>query len=185
MKYVDIVDENNNMIGEKVELTEVFKTGLWHREVSVFVINENGEILIQKRANTKKRKPNMWTVCSGIVESEEDVIAAAMRKLHNELVMQSTIYDLELIEIGIESNKLENEKNNNFRYIYWIKTDRKIEDYPINPEEIAKLKYISIEELGKIIEEKDPNVTFSNQDYMDIVYKQLQKRVNQIKENKS
>lgn len=181
MKYIDIVDDKNNLIGEKVDLTEAFKNGLWHREVSVFVVNNEGELLLQKRSNNKRRKPNMWTVCSGVVEAEEDVIAAAMRKLHNELVMKSTIYDLELIEIGIENNQLENEKNNNFRYIYFIKTDRKIEDYPINPEEISKLKYISIQELGRLIDEKDPNVTFSNQQYMEVVYKQLQKRINVIK----
>lgn len=182
MKYVEIVDDKNNLIGEKVDLNEAFKNGLWHREVSIFVINSKGEILLQKRSNIKRRKPNMWTVCSGIVEADEDVIAAAIRKLHNELVMKCTIYDLELIEIGIESNQLENEINNNFRYIYFIKTDREIEDFPINPEEISKVKYVSIEDLGKLIEDKDPNVTFSNQQYMEIVYKQLQKRVKEIKE---
>ena len=87
MKYVDIVDDKNNFTGEKVNLDEVFKNGLWHREVSIFVMNNKDEILLQKRPNTKERKPNMWTVCSGIVESDEDVIAAAVRKLHNELVL--------------------------------------------------------------------------------------------------
>mgnify|MGYP003319617012 CR=1 FL=1 len=33
-------------------------------------------------------------------------------------------------------------------------------------EEISKLKYISIEELGHLIDQKDPNVTFSNQQYI-------------------
>ncbi len=176
MKYVDIVDDKNNFTGEKVNLDEVFKNGLWHREVSIFVMNNKDEILLQKRPNTKERKPNMWTVCSGIVESDEDVIAAAVRKLHNELVLNVTINDLELIEICIEQNKLEDEQNNNFRYIYLLKTDKKLDDFNLNPEEVANLKYVAIDELETFINSKERDVTFSNEGYIDAVIAQIKRR---------
>ena len=33
-------------------------------------MNEKGEILLQKRATTKKQEQNMWATCAGHVESE-------------------------------------------------------------------------------------------------------------------
>lgn len=46
MEYLDVVDENNkrNIIHEKE---------IWHREVAVWIMNEQGEILLQKRNQNK------------------------------------------------------------------------------------------------------------------------------------
>lgn len=46
MEYFDIVDENNNLTGKTEEREIVHTTGLWHREVAVWVINEKGELLL-------------------------------------------------------------------------------------------------------------------------------------------
>lgn len=50
MELLDIVDENNNLIGKAEERNIVHEKGLWHRHVGAWIMNEKGEILFQKSA---------------------------------------------------------------------------------------------------------------------------------------
>ena len=43
MEYLDIVDENGSYTGEFLERKEVHKKNFLHNEISIFVINEEGE----------------------------------------------------------------------------------------------------------------------------------------------
>jgi len=161
MEILDIVDENNNFTGEKLDRKVVHEKGLWHREVSVYIINENNEILVQKRAATKKLCPNKWALCEGHIDSGEDEMSAAIREVKEEVGLNINKEDL--ISIGIEKSSKIREKiiNNKFKYIYLVKTNTKLEDYKIQYEELSELKYLSINELIEIINNKDDNYIFS------------------------
>ena len=103
-----VLDEADNVIGSasKKESHVFSKTtprGILHRAFSVFLFNENGELLLQQRASSKITFPDVWTntCCShplhGLDPSEvdgpEDVKDgsvngtkhAAVRKLLHEL----------------------------------------------------------------------------------------------------
>lgn len=56
---VVVVDENDNEIGS-APLAEVWKKGLYHRIVSVFVQDDKGRMLLQKRGADAKIYPNCW-----------------------------------------------------------------------------------------------------------------------------
>lgn len=49
------------------------------KEIGVFILNDYGQILLQKRSSNKKNYPNMWALCTGNVEKNEDVQDAAIR----------------------------------------------------------------------------------------------------------
>ena len=86
MELVQLVDEQNNPIGtvpkDSVHTTD---TPL-HRGFSVFVFNNKGELLVTKRASTKKTFPNVWTnTACGHPAPGESAVDAAKRRLKNEL----------------------------------------------------------------------------------------------------
>lgn len=54
MEYIDIFDENNNPIGEIKEKTKAHEDGNFHRTAHIWIINDNNELLLQKRSATKK-----------------------------------------------------------------------------------------------------------------------------------
>lgn len=166
MELLDIVDENNNLTGEKLDRKAVHEKGLWHREISVFIMNEKNEMLVQKRASTKKFYPNTWSLCAGHIDAGEQPIKSAIRELEEEVGLVAT--ENELISIGIQKTSKARDEviNNHFKYIYLIRTNNKLEDYKIQYEELSGLRYITIEELKKIMENKDENYTFSNSKYM-------------------
>jgi len=57
-----------------------------HRGFSLFIFNRNHELLVTRRADTKKTFPGVWTntVC-GHPGPKEDVVEAARRRLKGEL----------------------------------------------------------------------------------------------------
>ena len=82
---VVLVDENDTAIGV-MEKMEVHKKALLHRAVSVFIFNENEDMLLQKRAAQKYHSAGLWSnACCTHPGFEEDVQTAAERRLQEEM----------------------------------------------------------------------------------------------------
>ena len=72
--------------------------------------------------------------------------------------------------------------NNHFVYMFFKNVKFKLEEYTIQKEELSEIKYVTLEELEKVVENKDSNYTFSKRDYMkfilDYLYKKRKKILN-------
>jgi isopentenyl-diphosphate delta-isomerase len=91
---VILVNEQDEPVGT-MEKLEAHQKGLLHRAFSVFVVNKNGEMLLQQRAQDKYHSGGLWTntCCSHPLPGEDD-LAAAHRRL-----MEEMGFDCELKEI--------------------------------------------------------------------------------------
>lgn len=58
MELLDVVDENNDLTGIQENKDIIHEKGLLHREIAVFIQNEKGEFLIQKRQIKSKHLIN-------------------------------------------------------------------------------------------------------------------------------
>jgi isopentenyldiphosphate isomerase len=98
-KNVIWVDENDNVLGQ-VSSKKAHQEGLWHRISVVYLTNDNGQILIQKRTDGK-----LDHSAAGHVDAGESYLKAAKRELYEELGISGVI----LREIGnyslAENNK--------------------------------------------------------------------------------
>ncbi len=84
-ELVDIVNEEDKVIGTRT-LGECLRAGLLHREVTVFLRDSNGQILLQQRSKSDDWLPGKWTAsCTGHVKAGEDPVIAATRELKEEL----------------------------------------------------------------------------------------------------
>ena len=85
-EYLDLVDENDNVIGKKRRL-EVYAERLSNfRVVNVFLTNSKGEIWIPRRAADKRVFPScLDTSMGGHVESGETYEDALEREMREEL----------------------------------------------------------------------------------------------------
>lgn len=82
---VILVDKNDNPLGT-MEKIMAHKKGLLHRAFSVFLFNNNGELLIHKRALSKYHAPGLWTnSCCSHQNMGENNIDAAKRRVFEEL----------------------------------------------------------------------------------------------------
>ncbi len=177
MEYLDVVDENNNLIGKNEERNIIHEKGIWHREVAVWIMNEKGEVLLQKRAASKKQYPNKWAICAGHIDAGESHEAAIIREMNEEIGMTLAIDDLEFLGVYKVEEQTENIINNYFNYTYFLKTNWKIEDYTICLEELSEVKYIPLVELEKSVRLGNDEMTFTKKSYMPKIIEELRKRL--------
>ena len=85
-ELVVLVDNNNNPIGTAEKDTVHTTDTPLHRAFSLFIFNSHNQVLLTKRASSKKTFPGVWTntVC-GHLAPEETPVAAATRRLQEEL----------------------------------------------------------------------------------------------------
>ena len=86
MEVVVLVDDQNNPIGTVPKETVHTTDTPLHRAFSLFIFNSQKQLLVTKRASTKKTFPGVWTntVC-GHLAPEETAEQAAARRLSDEL----------------------------------------------------------------------------------------------------
>lgn len=88
---VELVDQTGLPIGESEKLAAHSGEGMLHRAFSVFLIDANGKLLLQRRASTKYHSPGVWTnSCCGHPYPGEDAKVAAIRRVQEELNIPPT-----------------------------------------------------------------------------------------------
>lgn len=178
MELLDIVDENNNLTGKLEDKDEIHKKGLWHREVAIWIMNEEGRILLQKRALTKHQNPGKWALTAGHIGAGEEAILGAIRETKEEIGIDITKNELQELfcvknsEVHPESHTF----NNCYVYHYFLKVNQKVEEYEIQKQELSEVKYFSLKELEKITQEKNKEFVFSKKEYMPQIMKYLKKK---------
>ena len=167
MELLDIVNENNMLTGKQENREVIHKEGLYHREVSIWIMNEKGELLLQRRSPTKKHSPKKWAITGGHVTAGEEPIYVARKEIFEEIGLNVKEEEIEILFITKLEKKISDvQYNNHFSYFYFVKTDKKISEFIIQEEELSELKYISIQELENIIKNQDEEYVFSKGKYM-------------------
>ena len=178
MEYLEIVDEENNLTGKTEERDIVHAKGLWHREIAVWIMNEKGEILLQKRSPNKKQGANNWsTSCAGHVDIGEEPIKAAIREIREELGIPVKEDDLKHLFTAKNKRVLTNSFNNIFCYLYFLKVNTPIEEFTLDTEEVSEIKYIPFEEFEQLVKDKPANAPFTAREYMPAIVEELRKNI--------
>ncbi len=82
---VILVNENDEQIGLMPKL-EAHQKAVLHRAFSVFIINDNNELMLQQRALHKYHSPGLWTnTCCSHQRDGENNIEAGVRRLQEEM----------------------------------------------------------------------------------------------------
>jgi isopentenyl-diphosphate Delta-isomerase len=153
-EYVVLVDESNNQVGVMPKM-EAHEKALLHRAFSVFIFNDNKELMLQQRAAHKYHSPLLWTnTCCSHQREGESNIDAGKRRLKEEMGFEVSLNEL-------------------FSFIYKAPFDNGLTEHEldfvlvgyyngipqINPEEVADWKWLSIASVKKNIESSPDDYT--------------------------
>lgn len=156
MEMLEVFDEFNNSLGYSTSRDEVHEKKLWHRHVSAWIMNYKGDILLQRRALTKKKNPGLWSKTGGHVEYGEDVITAIKREIFEEIGLKVENYEF------VKIFKYDGDNEKNFAYSYIVFTNLKENEFILQKEEVDSVKYYSIEEM--VSNKNNKEFTFSKWD---------------------
>jgi len=150
-EYLDLVDENNTLIGKKKLRSEVHTTGLWHRTVHIYIfrkINEEIEFLIHLRAKNKDLHPNCWDArFGGHIKSGGSIKDG----IKSELMEEIGLYLEQSNLVQGEVYKRDHYPNREFTYSFYYRFDGNIATLKFNDGEVQEIKWMKSEDIIKSI----------------------------------
>ncbi len=156
-EYFDVLDGHGHKTGRTKLRREVHRDGDWHRAIEVFLVNKQREVLLQKRCATKDSWPNFWDFsCGGHVMAGDDVMSTVFRELEEELDFHLQPRDI-LIYVGTDQSSVRTAPdfiNNSFNEVFIILADRQLKDFTFQKSEISDLKYVPLEELRHMVQDR-------------------------------
>lgn len=150
-EQIILVDEQDQQIGTEGKL-KTHQDGALHRAYSIYIFNDQNELMLQQRAKDKYHCGGLWTntTCSH-PRADEDLVNSAHRRLKEEMG-----FDTEVKKIGEYIYKVSFDNGlTEHEYIH-VFIGRYNQEPHLNLAEAMNWKWMKIEDLEKAIEE-DPN----------------------------
>lgn len=120
--------------------------GYYHKPVWIWVVNDHGEFLVQKRANSKKWFPGYWDIPSaGHLDAGEKPIDGAIRETKEELGIETKPEDYKFIGEYISDTTWE------IGQVYLLKINNKTEDMKLQEEEVEQVKWLSFDNFKDLL----------------------------------
>jgi isopentenyl-diphosphate delta-isomerase len=165
-EMIMLVNDKDEEIGFE-EKMRTHEKALLHRAFSIFIFNNKGEMLLQKRAEKKYHCGGLWTnTCCSHPRRNEKTIDAAHRRLKEEMG-----FDCDLIEmlkfhykVKFDNGLTENEIDHVFLGFY----DK---NPKINKDEADDYRWVDLKTLEKEIKKTPENFTV----WFKIALKELKK----------
>lgn len=143
-KMFDVYTKEGEFLGTRpASICKSDNPGFYYKVVRIILLNEDNEILIQKRSSNVKYCPLKWELsASGHVDRGENELEAAIRETKEEIGVSLNANNMKLIHTSINRNAL------TYTYIARIKNST---EFTLQKEEVVEVKYVSLYEFKNII----------------------------------
>jgi isopentenyl-diphosphate delta-isomerase len=151
---VIVVNEQDEQLGV-MEKMAAHHEGVLHRAISVFILNNKNELLLQQRAVGKYHSGGLWTnTCCSHPLPAESTLAAAHRRLQEEMGFDTDLQAIFTLryKADVGNGLTENEYDHIFIGYY--------NNMPLlNPEEAMAFQYLPVQEIAQWLQEKPEDFT--------------------------
>lgn len=167
----DVYNRNGKYIGTKSKTFCHSKNpGVYHKPVWIWMINELGQILVQKRAKCKKKFPLLFDMPSaGHVDAGESEIDACIRETYEELGISISPDKFIFLKEFIIDEWWE------IAQVYLVNIDSNTK-FKISKEEVSEVRWLEYDEFKELFL-SDSFVPFNNE-YKQFVLDMLEKNIN-------
>ena len=165
MKLIDVYDKKKEKTGKTFDRDSgKLSKGEYRLSVHGWIVNSKGEFLIQKRSENVKH-PGKWAFTGGCVDMGESSIDGAIREVYEELGVLLSKDEFEFF--------MSFKRKKGFVDVWFVKKDIDINDMILQREEVADVKWVSLKEINKLI--NDGKFVRSVNLYFDFFAKLLEK----------
>ena len=166
---VILVDLNDNPLGTMGKMEAHIKAVL-HRAFSVFVFNDQGELMLQQRAMHKYHSPGLWAnTCCSHPRPDEEVMQAAHRRMVEEMG-----FDCELTKLFDFVYKAELEHGLSEHEFDHVLVGTYNGEPVINTEEVMEWRWRSMDDIAADLKLRPEEYTIWFRIAFDRVYEYIQ-----------
>ncbi len=171
----EMIDEYN-IRGEKIGVVDkeiAHRDGLWHKSVHVWIINNEGKILLQYRSSNKSLYPDTWDASfAGHIGAGENSIDALLREGKEELGINVDLERLEYLFTNREILLYRDIDSREFVDIFLLRQDIIFDDLVYQEEEVSESKFVTVDEFFDLV---DNNKLFPHEVEYEVLKKVLRK----------
>jgi len=150
MEKIIVVDEKDNLLGAK-ERGSLTKEDIY-RISALWVKNSREEILLAKRAFTKKKDPGLWgPAVAGTVEEGESYEQNILKEVEEELGLKN-------IKLKKTFKNRRRSPHNHFTQWFFLKIDKEINYFKIQKEEVEEIRWFLKKEFENLFDKNPPLV---------------------------
>lgn len=137
----DVYDVNGNFLGVKPKsFCHSKNPGVYHKPVWIWIVNSKGEVLIQKRSETKKFMPNKWdSSATGHTIAGESSLQGCVREVFEEIGILFNENDFVFIGEFLAPEVWE------LGQVYFLKADIPLNTMKLQEEEVSEVKWIKFD----------------------------------------
>jgi len=159
MEILTIYDENMQEIGT-LERKKAHKIGAWHQTIHCWVISgkENGYVLFQKRGRHKSMFPDYLDITAAGHYLHDEKLEDGIREIFEELGVRVNFDELVYLGIKFDLGKSKDMINREFSNVYFLRNDKPVSDYELNPEEVEGLVEMKIPDGLALFSNEVPSV---------------------------
>jgi isopentenyldiphosphate isomerase len=173
-ELIDILDEQGNKTGQVLPIQEVHDKKLWHGVAHVWIYNDMGEVLLQKRDPTRKWAGNKWDLSAGgHISAGETPLQATIREAREELGLTLKPEDLKLVEKCLQNNEQPaNRVHNAYEWDYIAMSDVSMDSVKLQEGEAVNAKWLPLKKFEKGLNDKEESQRYAPRDiglYMHII----------------
>ncbi len=139
MELWDVLTANRENTGRTIVRGQALGAGEYHVVVHIWLVNDEGELLIQKRAACVELAPNIWAATGGSALAGEDSAAACARELHEEIGVKADMSNAELAFTF--------RRDDSFCDVWVIRQNVDLNHCKMQAEEVSAVKWASPEEI--------------------------------------
>ena len=146
MEFNDIYDENRQLTGRLHRRGKRWHKGEYGLVVCVWVYDGKGKVLMTKRAPGKSFA-GTWENSGGAAQAGETSLQAIRRELFEETGIRAEEQEFELLETSRDDNA--------FYDYYCLHRKTPIEEIVLLPGETCDAKWVTLEDVYKMVERKE------------------------------
>ncbi|MDR1026655.1 MAG: NUDIX domain-containing protein [Lactobacillus sp.] len=144
---IDVYDAFGNKTGRIISSRFELEDDEYFFGVHAWIINSKGQVLIQKRAETKKVMPGMWSINGGGALSGEASIDACVREVKEEIGV-----DIDKKNAFLMTEKGGPDEWKCWLDVYFIRQDIDIKDVKVDKTEVADAKWVETEDILEMMD---------------------------------
>ena len=174
-EFIDILTAEGKHTGKIALKSEAHKNGWFHATAHIWFFTSDNQILLQKRALTKKVFPGIWDISvAGHIAAGEEILQGAKREILEEIGLE--LQEKDLIKIGTRIHQVSHEngiQDNEYHHVFIAKLNVSIDNLTMQKEEVAGLELWDLNVLKRTKNLK--NVLLPRfHEYYSFVYDQIQ-----------
>lgn len=147
MEYLDLLDENRKLTGEKIirgEGKPIIPNDRYINIIIIFIQNSKGEFLMQK---TSKEKGSVIATTGGFVKSGDTSIDTVKIEVLEELGISIKENEFELFKTYITQSV--------YYDVYYMKKDISDNEFSLQKEEVEYVEWLSVDRIKKLIDNNE------------------------------